>query len=219
MSVFNRIKVIFGKKTIIEPVIDYNSYLPSEDSYAGYSLSESNMLIVTNLEIPQSLVNGIEKNEGLRVSMITPSGKLTINQIIDAGNHLIGPYTHIVNVYSKEKDVDLLDADDSYPVNDEMYRVYQWLQEETTYLVPKNQYATICTVFIDDNSQYSTVLCKNVELCIKGLGEVLGNHAIISNGIVATKGIPLDIIMNTVLFLCSKYGQIMTGEVLNLRQR
>ena len=67
-------------------------------------------------------------------------------------------------------------------------------------------------------SPYSSVLSKNVDMCIRGLGEALGNHSIISNGIVATKEIPLGVIMNTALFLSSKYGQIMAGEVLKLKQ-
>lgn len=211
-----RIRRIIGEKIIVEPIIDYARYMPSEESYAGYSLSESNMLIVTNVEIPQSLVNEIEKKEGVCVSVMTPDGILSIDQIREAGNQLIGPYTHVVNIYSKNRDMDLLGTDDTYPEDDEMYRVYQWLQEETSYLVPMNKYSTICTVFIDDKTQYSSVLSKNIDMCIRGLGEVLGNHSIISNGIVATKEIPFDVIMNTALFLSSKYGQIMAGEVLKL---
>ncbi len=217
MDMLRRIKRIVGEKIIVEPIVDYNRYMPSEESYAGNSLSETNMLIVTNVEIPQSVVNGIEKKEGLCVSIMTPDGNLTIDQIRKTGNQLIGPYTHIVNIYSKDKAMDLLGLDDTYPEDDEMYRVYQWLQEETSYLVPMNQYATICTVFIDDKTQHSSVLSKNIDMCIRGLGEVLGNHSIISNGMVATKEIPFDVIMNTALFLSSKYGQIMTGEVLNLK--
>lgn len=217
MSILNRIRRIAGKKTIIEPIIDYNRYMPSEGSFAGNSLSESNMLIVTNMDIATSLVNEIEKNEKLRVSVLIPADKLTACEITKAGGQLVGPYTHIINIYSKDKAIDLLCADDTYPAEDEMYRVYQWLQEETSYLVPLNQYSTICTVFIDDCTQYSSVLSKNVEMCIRGLGEALGNHSVISNGIIASKEIPLEVIMNTALFLSSKYGQIMTGEVLKLK--
>lgn len=217
MSILNKIRRVVGEKTIIEPVIDYNRYLPSEKSYAGNSLSESNMLILTNTEIPTLLANEIEKRENMCVSVLKPTDKLIVTEIINAGGQLVGPYTHIVNIYSKEKAVDLFDTEDSYPVDDEMYRIYQWLQEETTYLVPLNQYATICTVFIDDKTQYSSVLSKNIDMCVRGLGEVLGNHSIISNGVVATKDIPLEVIMNTALFLSSKYGQIMAGEVLKLK--
>lgn len=217
MEMLKRIRRILGEKIIVEPIVDYARYMPSEDSYSGNSLSESNMLIVTNVDIPRSLVNGIENKEGICVSIIKPDVILTTDQIKKAGSKLIGPYTHIVNIYTKDKSLDLLDTDGSYPEDDEMYRLYQWLQEETSYLVPMNQYATICTVFIDDKTTYSSVLSKNVDMCIRGLGEVLGNHSIISNGIVASKEIPLDIIINTTLFLSSKYGQIMAGEVLKLK--
>lgn len=212
------IKKLLGEKIIVEPIIDYNRYMQSEESYAGYSLSETNLLIVSNLDVNQSLVNGIEKNESICVSVINPDAKLTVGQIRNASNQLVGPFTHIINIYSKDQSLDLLGTDDTYPVEDEMYRVYQWLQEEASYLVPLNQYATICTVYIDDKTQYSSVLAKNVDMCIRGLGEALGSHSIISNGIVATKEIPLGVIMNTALFLSSKYGQIMAGEVLKLKQ-
>ncbi len=217
MSILNRIRRIIGDKTIIEPIIDYNRYIPSEESYAGNSLSESNVLIVSNVDIPMPLVREIERKENLCASVLNPSDRLIIGEIKKTGGQLVGPYTHIINIYSKDEAVDCLNSDNTYPKNDEMYRVYQWLQEETSYLVPKNQYATICTVFIDDKTTYSSVLSKNIDMCIRGLGEALVNHSIISNGIVATKEVPFEVILNTALFLSSKYGQIMAGEVLKLK--
>ena len=217
MSILNRIRRIIGGKTIIEPIIDYTRYIPSEESYAGNSLSVSNLLLVSNVAIPIGLVNEIERKENLCALVLNPSDRLTIGEIKKTSEQLVGPYTHIVNVYSKDKAMDLLNSDDTYPEYDEMYRVYQWLQEETAYLVQLSQYATICTVFIDDKTTYSSVLSKNIDMCIRGLGEALGNHSIISNGIVTTNEVPFEVILNTALFLSSKYGQIMAGEVLKLK--
>ena len=98
-----------------------------------------------------------------------------------------------------------------------MYRVYQWLQEEVGYLVPLNQYSTICTAYIGDDTQYSEALGKNIDMCIRGLGEAMSNHNIINNGIVASPSVSIKDIVNTAIFMSSKYGQIMTGEVLHLK--
>ena len=54
-------------------------------------------------------------------------------------------------------------------------------------------------------------------MCIVGLGEAMGNHNIINNGIVASPSVPIKDIVNTAIFMSSKYGQIMTGEVLHLK--
>ena len=63
------------------------------------------------------------------------------------------------------------------------------------------------------------VIKKNVEMLIRGLSEVLANHGLICNGIIADKNVPLKDIVNSALFLSSKYGQIMSGEVLQMKDQ
>lgn len=216
MSVLSKIKKLIGKKVYIDPIVDYNKYTDSEKSFAGGSLADSNVLIVTNTELPAGIKEQISTNEKATIAILTPNGLVNQEAIISAANKLIGPFTHIINIYRKESS-DLLTADSKYPESDEMYRVYQWLQEEVSYLVPLNQYASICTAYIGDETQYSDVLCKNMDMCIRGLGEVMGNHTIINNGIVASSSVPMQEIINSAIYLSSKYGQIMTGEVLHLK--
>ena len=57
---------------------------------------------------------------------------------------------------------------------------------------------------------------KNAEMCIRGLAESLSNHRMICNGIIAGKDVILKAIFDTTVFLSSRYGQIMTGEVLKI---
>ena len=52
-------------------------------------------------------------------------------------------------------------------------------------------------------------------MLIRGLSEVLSNHGIICNGIVANNNHCLKELLESSVFLSSRYGQIMTGEVLN----
>lgn len=216
MSLFCKIKELIGKKIYVDPIVDYNRYADSEKSYAGGSLADSNVLIVTNTELSAGLKEQFSINEKTTIAILNPEGLVNQDAIISAGNKLIGPFTHIINIYKKETS-DLLTAESKYPDTDDMYRLYQWLQEEVSYLVPLNQYATICTAYIGDETQYSDVLCKNMDMCIRGLGEVLGNHTIINNGIVASSSVLMQEIINSAIYLSSKYGQIMTGEVLHLK--
>lgn len=216
MSILSKVKKLIGKNVYIEPIVDYNRYSDSEKSYAGGSLADSNVLIVTNTELTAEIKEQFTINEKASIAILPPKGLLNQDAIISAGNNLIGPFTHIINIYKKETS-ELLTADRKYPETDEMYRVYQWLQEEVSYLVPLNQYASICTAYIGDETQYSDVLCKNMDMCIRGLGEVMGNHTIINNGIVASSSVPMQEIINSSIYLSSKYGQIMTGEVLHLK--
>ena len=99
---------------------------------------------------------------------------------------------------------------------DSMYQFYQWHQEEVDYLVKLKQNATICSVFISGSSIEETVKKRNAEMCIRGLAESLSNHGMICNGIIAGEDDNLKVILNTTVFLSSRYGQIMTGEVLKM---
>ncbi len=216
MSILSKIKKLIGKKVYIEPIVDYNRYTDSEKSFAGGSLADSNVLIVTNTEPSADIKEQFSINEKATIAIITTDGLLNQDTIHKAGKNLIGPFTHIINIYKKDTS-DLLTVDCKYPESDEMYRVYQWLQEEVSYLVSLNQYASICTAYIGDGTQYSDVLSKNMDMCIRGLGEVMGNHIIINNGIVASSSVPMQEIINSAIYLSSKYGQIMTGEVLHLK--
>ena len=216
MSILSKIKRVIGHKVIIEPIIDYNRYTNSEFSYSGGSLAESNILIVTNIDIPAVIAEGLSSKESSSISIVKPCDSLNQEAIIVAGRNLAGPFLHVINIYKKESS-DLLNSDNTFLKEDQMYRVYQWLQEEVNYLVSLNQYATICTAYIGDDTQYSDMLEKNIDMCIRGLGEAMGNHNILNNGIVAAQSVSIKDIINSAIFLSSKYGQIMTGEVLHLK--
>ena len=83
-------------------------------------------------------------------------------------------------------------------------------------LVKLNQYATICTIFIGETSIEGNIKNRNMEMCIRGLAEVLANHGMVCNGIIANKNIEVRDLITTSVFLSSRYGQIMSGEVLKL---
>ena len=51
MSIIDKIKRVVGHKSYIEPIVDYNIYPDLVKSFAGGSLAESNILIITNIQL------------------------------------------------------------------------------------------------------------------------------------------------------------------------
>lgn len=217
MRQMNVIKGLLGRAEYIEVIADKvcNANIP--DGYAGGSLSDDNVLIITNTELPAEVVKDVFSKEKTYYSVKSVKHLLHVEDIIDAGKDFIGPFTHIINYFSDNDEMSLISSkDELYNDKDGLYQFYQWLQEEVDYLVKLNQYATICSVFISGSSIEESVKKKNAEMCIKGLAEVLANHGMVCNGIIASKGDNLKELFNTTVFLSSRYGQIMTGEVLKI---
>ena len=213
MSKLKKIKKLIGHKKYIEPIVDPVIYPNLEKSFAGGSLADSNILIVSNESISSELIHEIEINENASVITIYQNTKLSVDDIKESGNTLIGPYTHIINVYKKDSNLPLLLDSGNYPDRDDMYKLYQWLQEETEYLVNNNLSGSICTIYIGDNSDYGKVMEKNVEMFALSLGDALANHSIINNGIIANNRIGIKELLNTAVFMSSKYGQVLGGAI------
>lgn len=216
MRLMNIIKSILGRAEYIEAIADKTSNTNIHDGYSGGSLSNDNLLIITNTELPAEVVKDVFLKEKTYFSVKSVKQLLHVEDIFDAGKELIGPFTHIINFFYDNEEMSLISKDELYNDKDSIYQFYQWHQEEVDYLVKLNQYATICSVFLSGHSIDNSVKKKNVEMCIRGLAEVLANHGIICNGIIASKDDILKELLNTTVFLSSRYGQIMTGEVLKI---
>lgn len=213
MSILRKIKRLLGHRVYIEPIVDANIYPNLDKSYAGGSLAESNVLIVTNISIPNEQLIELAENENATFSTINTNGLLSSDEIRKSCGKLIGPFTHIINIFKKDKALPLLMPNGGYPETDDMHRVYQWLQEEVGYLVPLDLGGSICTVYISDDSQYGKVLKKNMEMFALSLGDAISSHSIINNGIVAPNHVPLREILQAAMFMSSKYGQILGGTI------
>ena len=108
--------------------------------------------------------------------------------------------SHVINIIACDNDSKLIGL------------VYQLLQAETDFFVNVDRQTSICTVVITDNNLNIDVVTS----LIKGLAGALGNHRIICNGIVTNSMDNLDDAIKTMMFLSSKYGNIMTGEVIKV---
>ena len=216
-NVMNILKRLFGcrveKDVIVDPVI----YESNHNSFCGGSLADSNLLVVTNGNVDDQEIDSLIQKEEATYSLLSLSSLMERQHLIDSSSELIGPFTHIINIIFEEKSDNVLIEETLYDEKDPMYEIFQWHQQEVDYLVELNQYSTICTIYIGGDDTDVCVKKKNVEMLIRGLSEVLANHGMICNGIIADKKVPINDIINTALFLSSKYGQIMSGEVLQMK--
>lgn len=218
----NKIKKIIRKtffhRETIHPIIDQVTYAPIEESYCGGSLAESNVLVVTNdqaIAVEDIKIRFAKEHASVGVLFVS-SDDLELKDIVQAGNELIGPFTHIINVLRFNEQGNLIKSNGAFNNEDMMRLAYQWCQTEVDYLVKTSYYATLCMVFIHSDSTDSVVIGSGISHLISGLAKVLSPHGIICNGVTASLVVPQDAWLASSIFLSGKYGQIMTGEVLNM---
>lgn len=199
------IKKMFGKEKIINPIIDPYNYNENRNSFSGGSLDESNVLIVvSSQDIYNSLHNRVSKF-GNKVIVETEDNVINrINEIARNSESLIGPFTNIINII----------YDMNSTEGNKVYEVYNLLQIESNYLIEVVDKGVISTAFISNVDEE----CKAVESLLKGLSLVLGEHGVIENGLIANKTVDVKDILEVLSYLNSKYGYILTGEVLRLSE-
>jgi hypothetical protein len=204
----NPIKKIFGKAVVVRPIADQRIYEDNFNSYCGNSLADSNVLLLTNCkEWMQAYEDQLRKENCYFTLVENPlEDDLTQQKLVEYSNDLIGPYRHIINLYRV--------SDDSNFVQ----HLYTTLQKESDYLINSVNYGTICTAVVWDEtlSDIARASIGGITSLVKGLGYVLPKHGIIENGISAKSDVPIEQIMHGTIFLSGKYGNVLTGEVLNL---
>ncbi len=212
------IKRCFFHKESISPIIDHVSYASISESYCGGSLAESNVLVVTNDSAiaPVDIRKHFAKEQASVEILFVPSDELELENIVDAGNELIGSFTHIINVLHFNERGILVNADGTFNEEDMMRMAYQWCQVETDYLVRLSCYATLCTVYIHSESTDSIVIGSGITHLVLGLAKVLSPHGIICNGMTVSSSVSQAAWLAASCFLSGKYGLILTGEVLNM---
>lgn len=208
MSIFNQ---VLGKLKIIRPIIDTCDYKNNEQSYCGNSLSKSNALIIVNEKEHVSYIEKVLMKERCNIStiLLDENKKIKIADIVDAGINSIGPFQHIFFLYR-------ISHQDYFACE----KVYEDLKCITEYMIGTNTLGSISIALITDlelsNKMMATV--NGIESLIKGLGYALPNHGIIINGIKAEASVPMKSIIRTLSFLSSKYGQVLTGEIIQMRE-
>ena len=201
MDIKKVLKRIIGKPQWKKALYDDVIYENDMESFSGNSLSNSNILILADESLYDKIekaVKHIEKIEKCDISLIKSYG---FNGLLNEEINKIGGYDHIINCCIVNKD-------------DDVYRIYSLLQEETNYLVDRECYSTVCTMIFAENPNSSNVIA--IKGILEGLGEVLPNHNIIENGAIVSGNLLINEAIQTALFLSGKYGQLLTGFVVEM---
>lgn len=210
MGIKNILRKIRIRPNCMEPICDSNIYEGNMRGYAGGSLQDQNVLIVTNSTVDEKLTKMVISEEKCHLKVLfIDEKKMTKRHIMECEKDLMGSFTHIINIVVANNHVNI----------EPHSLVYQWMQIETDYLIGNEQYATICTALIEKNESSEEIKAElfAASNMIHGLGLVMANHNIIVNGIYADSNVNLTNILNAALFMNSKYGQIMAGEILELK--
>jgi len=215
-KILSIIRKFFKLEKVVDPIVDEVDYSSNLKSFSGNSLSDSNILVIHNDCVDEALYASLISNENAYCAIVKVSGEVSIDELVSAGNKLLGPFTHIINIIELNEYNTFMDAQDLFNQQDSFSSLFRLLQTETEYLVKINQYATITTVFKSNSSIDSAVVAQCLELLIDGLSPLLANHNLICNGIVADGDVPSEDVYRATLFLCGKYGQILTGEILRM---
>lgn len=217
-KILRLIKKLFGKRVLVYPIVDTNIYEPNESSYSGNSLQDSNVLIVGNDEELINAAVTAYKNEGCSVSLLSIGyEEMTEKSIENSRALLIGHFDHIVNIIKPDSAHGLFGEGNVYNHKDIEWVVYQWLQVEVDYLDKYLNQSSVHVVFVRHPMEYIDVVTHSVMNMLRGLARRLLVHGIIANGVVADSGIPLEAIMQSLMFVTGKYGEVIAGEFIELK--
>lgn len=208
--VLGKIKRIIGFPVRVRPIVDFQQYENIGNSYAGGSLYNKNVLVISDvLEIANELNHELDKEKINHSFLFIKYETIRQEDIKKAEAGKVGPYTNIINFF-------MIDSGDE----DSIYKIYNTLQCEVSYLVDNKISGFLSTGLIYDIE--SSLTDKSSIHGLKGLIEELGtklsNHGIICNGLIAENRVPISAIMNTLLYTNSKYGSVLNGEVMELKE-
>ena len=115
------------------------------------------------------------------------------------------PYDHIINIFQYSK---------KEPILEDISFIYKQLQYEGDYLIDYAKKGCCTTLLFSPD----TITLDSISSIVKGLGKAFGSHEVVCNGIVSNKTKEISNIFPIALYMNSKYGQILTGEVLEIME-
>ncbi len=201
------LKKIIRKFTgdIKKPIIDTSISRELDNGYTSANLVNTNCLVVgSNVNVLMEVL----KHEMAKAISIETKDIIGAESIKNSAIDLVGPYSRIFNVfYIRENDsVEQLQA------------IYSVLQAEVDYFVNYREgYTTsIVCAFIDCTDGNKNTVSEAVKNFVTGLGEQIGRHNIVINGLLATKDLDSGVVAKWCCILASKYGHVLTGDVVQL---
>ena len=202
----------WGRIQYITPIVDKTQY-PSILGSAGGSLYESNVLIVTNIT-HLDIIKELFEKERCHLFIIQQDSVLTKEQFLATMERMVGKCDHVINLFQFNAALQLL-VDEAYNPHDLVSLVYQSLKVETDILIDIPS-ATLTTAILGKATIESRIITAILKACVEGLGKPLGNHGLISNGVYVNNEDKLDELVKMTIYLSSKYGQILSGQMIEL---
>lgn len=168
--------------------INLKRYGSRLDSYAGNSLESECIRLETNLS---------EKSVGMIKSEINKEGCDTTIISQCGGAHILY----------------FMDCDGMETVKE----IYSALQRDSLWCIDQKIKGifSVCVILSSVGAELE-IAAKTLEKMLEGLGEKLAQYGIYVNGVVATREVPLLDVIHCGIYLNSKYGRILTGEILRL---
>lgn len=180
--------VSYNKRMASCPLeINLKKYGSRLESYAGNSLENENVQLKTNLS---------ENSLGILKTEINKEG-CHITMTADGTDHILY----------------FMDCDGMNAVKD----IYYALQKESLRCIDQDIKGifSVC-VMLSGIGTECDIAAKTIEKMLRGLGEKMAQYKVYINGVVAAKGVPLLDVLHCGIYLNSKYGRILTGEILRL---
>ena len=187
-----------------EPIINKKIYGLIEGSSCGGALADSNILIVyDDHNIFKELKTRFDK-ENAYVYGLAIDTELSGESLEEAKRKMTGLVDVIINILNMSS------------LDSSVTQVYRWFQVESPFLTSQERQATICSLFVHGKG-----IGKNSNAKIKSLttalARLLGNHSFVVNSVIANDTTDITYLSDKVSFLCSKYGEALTGETIIMK--
>lgn len=180
--------ISYNKKIAACPLeINLKRYGSRLESYAGNSLENEILQLETNLsEESVDILKAQLNKEGCHVVMAP------------------GETAHVLY---------FMDCDGMRTVKN----IYQALQRDSLRCIDQDLKGifSVC-VILSGIEMECEIAAKTLEKMLEGLGEKMAQYGVYVNGVVAAGNVPLLDVIHCGIYLNSKYGRILTGEVLRL---
>ena len=195
----NIIKKLLSITNYRYPICNSFLYDDIESSYCGGTLNQEKLCIVTNMQCQElTYLKQLLKTENVCYKIVS------VFEDFEKGANEI-PYDHIINIFQYSK---------KEPILEDISFIYKQLQYEGDYLIDYAKKGCCTTLLFSPD----TITLESISSIVKGLGKAFGSHEVVCNGIVSNKTKEISNIFPIALYMNSKYGQILTGEVLEIME-
>lgn len=182
------------------PIVDSVQFSENMNSFCGGSLYDACVLVV---------LHDMENSSMLRLVKMKLDNEYVNSNIIDASNasewlDCNKDYDHIINVFCQGIQLDMIED------------FYFLLQKEVLVLSQNEGIKSVCSILKNKHESEDIVGAEVAKSMIQGLGKLSTKYNIIENGILYSDGVPIEKVIEMAVFMSSKYGHVMSGEVIEM---